>query len=485
MLHLPRAGVFLCSWRSAHPPSPAAPARPRRPRPRPRPPRPLRRVRPRTMASSTSAPASAGPAGAAASVLATGLTNVAAFAIDADDRLWAGTAAYTDAGADVVAVLDPDDPGVAPKTVISGLHTVLGLAWSDDTLYVASAGRVDAYSDFDGASFAATRSVITFPAGTGEVNGLALGPDGRLRVGISAPCDDCSVTDAWSGSVVSVATDGSDPHVEASGIRAPVGLAYLPGTDDLFVTMNQRDDLGESTPGDWLAVVEAGQDWGFPGCYGQGGTSCTNAPSPVAVLDPHAAVSGVALATAGLTGDETAGPVAIVAEWARGLVLRVDLHETNGTVDRHADPVPHRRRQPGRGGPRQRRRRPRRRLDAAARSTGSRPADPLGCGHAGPRPGLRPRRRRAPRRVLLRRKRDLHPADHLAPLRPLDPGAGRDRPADGLQPGLLQPLPGRPASSSGWGSSRRVSRRPDEPSSSSPARRWSSPGSSCWRPAER
>ena len=272
-----------------------------------------------------------GPAGAAASVLATGLTNVAAFAIDAEDRLWTGTAAYTDGGSDVVAVLDADDPGVAPKTVISGLHTVLGLAWSDDTLYVASAGRVDAYSDFDGASFAAHRSVVTFPAGTGEVNGLAMGPDGRLRVGISAPCDDCSVTDAWSGSVVSVATDGSDPHVEASGIRAPVGLAYLPGTDDLFVTMNQRDDLGESTPGDWLAVVVAGQDWGFPECYGQGGASCTNAPAPVAVLDPHAAVSGEALAADGLRGDETAGPVAIVAEWARGLVLRVDLRESNGT----------------------------------------------------------------------------------------------------------------------------------------------------------
>ncbi len=290
-----------------------------------------------------------GPAGATASVIATGLVNVAAFAIDDDGRLWAGTAAYADDGSDVVALLDPDDAAVSPRTVITGLHTVLGLVWSGDTLYVASAGRIDAFTDFDGSTFAGRRTVIAFPAGTGEVNGLALAPDGRLRVGISAPCDDCAVTDAWSGSIVSVGTDGSDPRVETSGIRAPVGLAYLPGTDDLFVTMNQRDDLGDATPGDWLSVVRTGQDWGFPACYGQGGEACDTAPLPAAVLDPHAAVSGVALAPDGLpttadpaasidtgagpaTADRDAsGPVAFVAEWTRGLVLRVDLIETDGT----------------------------------------------------------------------------------------------------------------------------------------------------------
>lgn len=111
--------------------------------------------------------------------------------------------------------------------------------------------------------------------------------------------------------------------MEASGIRAPVGLAYYPGTSDLFVTMNQRDDLGEATPGDWLAVVSRGQDWGFPACYGQGGSACAGSPVPTAVLDNHAAVSGVAIVSDGL-GSMT-GPSALVAEWAQGKVLRVAL----------------------------------------------------------------------------------------------------------------------------------------------------------------
>jgi len=264
-----------------------------------------------------------GPTGSTASVLATGVPNVAAIAIDDDDRLWLGTAAYADDGSDAVFVLDPTASESTPRAVVTGLHTVLGLAWDDGTLYVASAGGIDAYAGFDGSSFADQRSVLSLPSGTGEVNGLAMGPDGRLRVGISAPCDACDVTDAWSGRVLSVATDGSDTQVVASGIRAPVGLAFVPGTNDLLVTMNQRDDLGDVTPGDWLALVEPGQDWGFPDCYGQGGDACTDVPSPVAVLDQHAAVSGVAV---------TAADQALVAEWARGLVVRVTLTGSGPTL---------------------------------------------------------------------------------------------------------------------------------------------------------
>jgi glucose/arabinose dehydrogenase len=123
--------------------------------------------------------------------------------------------------------------------------------------------------------------------------------------------------------VVSFLPDGSDLRVEARGIRAPIGLVYHPQTGDLFVTMNQRDDLGAATPGDWLAVVRNGQDWGFPDCYGQADAVCAGVPKPVAELDPHAAVSGVAIVTGQLAG--AIGAAAVVAEWQTGDVLLVDL----------------------------------------------------------------------------------------------------------------------------------------------------------------
>jgi glucose/arabinose dehydrogenase len=262
-----------------------------------------------------------GPAGLVATVYATGLANVSAFAFDAEGRLWAATAAYDDAGTD--AVYRIDSAGATPVQVIGDLHTPLGLVWSGGTLYVSSAGRVDAYDGLTGTTFAGHSTVITLPTGVGEVNGLVLSPAGRLVLGISAPCDACTPTTAYAGAVVSFLPDGTDLRVEAGGIRAPVGLAYDPGTTDLLVTMNQRDDLGDTTPGDWLAIVRSGQAWGFPDCYGQGGTACDGVPSPIAELDKHAAVAGIAIID-GQLGAEI-GTSALVAEWATGRVVRVAL----------------------------------------------------------------------------------------------------------------------------------------------------------------
>ena len=262
-----------------------------------------------------------GPSGLAATVYATGLANVSAFAFDADGRLWAATAAYDDQGEDAVYLIAT--AGAQPMKVIATLHTPLGLVWSGGTLYVASSGRVEAYSGLADGSFARHSTVLTLPAGVGEVNGLVMSPDGRLVLGVSAPCDACTPTAKEAAAVLSFLPDGTDLEVVASGIRAAVGLAYYPGTDDLFVTMNQRDDLGDATPGDWLSIVQSGQAWGFPDCYGQGGSVYAGTPSPVAVLDAHAAVSGVAIVTDALGPSMTSS--ALVAEWATGKVMRVAL----------------------------------------------------------------------------------------------------------------------------------------------------------------
>ncbi len=270
-----------------------------------------------------------GPPGVVASVYATGLRHASAFAIDDAGRLWVATAAQQDDGSDAVYVVP--SPGATPVPVITGLHTPLGLLWYDGSLYVASASGVDVESGFDGTHFTSSRTVVPVATGTGEVNGLALLPNGRIAMGISAPCDHCTPTLPYSASVVTFLPDGSDLQVEASGIRAPVGLTVEPSTGDLLVTMNQRDDLEDATPGDWLAVVEAGQDWGFPACYGQEDAACSNQPQPLAVLDPHAAVSGVAV-VAGQLG-ASVGTAAIVAEWSTAKVARVELGPSGtGTV---------------------------------------------------------------------------------------------------------------------------------------------------------
>jgi len=90
--------------------------------------------------------------------------------------------------------------------------------------------------------------------------------------------------------------------------------------------MNQRDDLGASTPGDWLSLVREGEDWRFPGCYGQGGSACAGVPQPTAVLDKHAAVGAVTIVTGQL--GRSIGTAALVPEWASAKVQRVALTRT-------------------------------------------------------------------------------------------------------------------------------------------------------------
>ena len=151
---------------------------------------------------------------------------MSALAVDAQGRVWAATAEATDKGTDAVYLVT--DVGATPLKVVTDVHTPLGLLWVGDTLYVSEATGVVAFSGFDGTTFATRTTALTVPDGTGEVNGIAQGGDGRLYVGVSAPCDDCTPTATWSASVISFLPDGSDVQVVADGIRAADRAGVLP-----------------------------------------------------------------------------------------------------------------------------------------------------------------------------------------------------------------------------------------------------------------
>ncbi len=266
-----------------------------------------------------------GPPGLRATVYARGIPQMSAFAFDASGRLWvsrSGADTHESDGVYVVAARRAKPVKVIPAT----LKGPLGLVWVGATLYVSSLGRVTAFSGLSGHHFAKQTTVISGPVTGGENNNLVRAPDGRLLMGISSTCDHCSPKSKWAAAIVSFRPDGSDLRIYARRIRAAYGLAFYPGTSDLFASMNQRDDLGAKTPGDWLAFVRQGDDWGFPACYGQGGAACEGVPSPVGVLDTHAAAGSVSILTGQLGGRYRSS--ALVTEWEHGLVRRVALKRT-------------------------------------------------------------------------------------------------------------------------------------------------------------
>jgi glucose/arabinose dehydrogenase len=268
-----------------------------------------------------------GPQGLAATVYATGLPTASAFALDARGRLWVATSAASDHRKDAIYLVP--HAGARPVKVIAGVRGPLGLTWYRGRLYVASLGRVEAYSGLRGTRFATRTTIIRQPSGQGWNNSIVAAPNGRLVMSISSACDHCASTSKWSATIVSFRPDGSDVRIYAKGIRAGYGLAFYPGTGDLLASMNQRDDLGTRTPGDWLAKVTRGDDWRFPACYGQGGAACTGVPKPTAVLDKHAAAGAVAVVSGQLGA--SVGTAALVAEWQKARVLAAPL-TTSGTT---------------------------------------------------------------------------------------------------------------------------------------------------------
>ncbi len=61
--------------------------------------------------------------------------------------------------------------------------------------------------------------------------------------------------------------DGSGSRIYASGLRNPVGMAWAPGTSVLWAAVNERDELGDNLPEDYLTSVKEGGFYGWPFAY--------------------------------------------------------------------------------------------------------------------------------------------------------------------------------------------------------------------------
>ena len=117
--------------------------------------------------------------------------------------------------------------------------------------------------------------------------------------------------------MLSVRPDGRDLRRVASGLRNPYGLAFQPGTGRLFVSVNNRDDLGTREPAETVVVARRGARFGWPGCWPSWrkrrlSGSCRGVRAPLAYLEPHSSADGIAFWRGRL----------YVAEWGQYLSRR-------------------------------------------------------------------------------------------------------------------------------------------------------------------
>jgi glucose/arabinose dehydrogenase len=204
----------------------------------------------------------------------------------------------------VYAVVSRDGRGEV-KVVASGLNRPAGLAYKDDTLYIAELSRISKIEHIEDSLDDPPPPVAVYEdLPKEETNGLrfiGISPDDRLYVGVGMPCNNCLAPDGY-GQIRRMNLDGSGAEVVAEGLRFSLGFDWNPASRDLYFTDNGRDWLSEELPNDELnRVTRPGQSFGAPYCY-EGdvpdqvygwGRSCSEFAPPVAKLGPHTAPLGM------------------------------------------------------------------------------------------------------------------------------------------------------------------------------------------------
>jgi len=232
----------------------------------------------------------------------------------------------------IVLLRDTDGDGVADKhfDFIKGLNTPFGMALVGDTLYVADTDALLAfpYHDGDTTITAPGRKIVDLPAGTinhhWTKNVIASRDGTKLYVTIGSNSnvgENGMAAEQGRADIWEVDPKTGDHRVFASGIRNGNGMGWAPGSDTLWVAVNERDEIGSDLVPDYMTSVKDGGFYGWPySYYGQHVDVRVQPPRPDLVakaIAPDYAL-GTHTACLGLTFSDNAD---LGTQFARGVFI--------------------------------------------------------------------------------------------------------------------------------------------------------------------
>lgn len=208
------------------------------------------------------------PEGFAATLFAAGIAPPRALLVLPD-----GDVLAAQSGAGRIALLrDTDGDGKADRieTFAESFELPFGLAYHGGAVYVGDVHAIWKLAYTPGALHAGKRERVTEPGAMRDwddhwTRNIAFSPKGELFLA-EGSSENVGEDPLPHAAVSRVRPDGTlEPF--ATGLRNPVGLAFRPGTDDLYVTVNERDMLGSDLVPDYFTQIEKGDFFGWPYAY--------------------------------------------------------------------------------------------------------------------------------------------------------------------------------------------------------------------------
>lgn len=181
-------------------------------------------------------------------------------------------------GGDRITLLrdrDGDGQTDLQTTFIEGLDAPYGLAFADNTLYVANQGNLVSFAYTEGAIRIAEpgRELTRLPAKINHhwTKAMTISPDGsKLYVGIGSNSNvgERGMDVEEDRAVIwEIDRETGASRIFASGLRNPTALAFDPWNERLWAVVNERDELGPQLVPDYLTSVREGGFYGWPYSY--------------------------------------------------------------------------------------------------------------------------------------------------------------------------------------------------------------------------
>jgi len=186
--------------------------------------------------------------------------------------------AKTDSPNKIVLLRDTDGDGVADKRFdfLTGLNSPFGMTLVGATLYVANTDAVVKvpYHEGDTHISATPQKVVDLPGGTINhhwTKNVIASPDGsKLYVSVGSNSnvgENGMAVEEGRAAIWEIDLASGAHRVFAFGIRNPVGLDFLPGTNVLWTAVNERDEIGSDLVPDYMTSVKDGGFYGWPYSY--------------------------------------------------------------------------------------------------------------------------------------------------------------------------------------------------------------------------